>query len=65
MSPPVWRCRLWRNRESAVTLLADGPYQVPNLVPLTSVFHTVGTALLLLTCVAALVMSVRAATSTG
>ena len=50
---------------SAVTLLADGPHQVPELVHPTSVFHTVGAALLLLAGVAALVVSFRAATSTS
>jgi protein-S-isoprenylcysteine O-methyltransferase Ste14 len=49
---------------SAVTLLADGPHQVPELVHPTSVFHTVGAVLLLVAGVAALLVSVRAATAT-
>ena len=49
---------------SAVMLLADGPHQVPELEHPTSVFHTVGSAVLLLAGVAALLVSIRAATST-
>lgn len=50
---------------SAVTLLADGPHQVPELVHPTSVVHTVGATLLLLAGVAALLVSFRVATSTS